>query len=174
MFRFLERTNVIRIYEYKISIVCQYMNLWSSLCLWWTYHFCAFVYIEKKIYSLVIWGIANGLVQLAITNIEILIWYSSRQHNYLKNKREKKKIKRRKFLEFFQEEMKYGSNLIWETRIYKIMGVEVTLYISIFFKVIVYFPWSYISISLHCAEGWIKTWKMSRIVGLISWDYEEI
>ena len=54
------------------------------------------------------------------------------------------------------------------------MGVEVTLYISIFLK------WLYIFLD-HTSplvytvqEGWIKTWKMSRIVGLISWDYEEI
>jgi len=68
----------------------------------WTYgHFYAYdgptIFVHlciKNIYSLVIWGITNSLVQLAITNIEILIWYSSRQHKYLKNKKEKKNRKR--------------------------------------------------------------------------------
>jgi len=43
LFRFSEGTNAIRIYDRSISIVCQYLNLWSSLCLWWTYHFHEFV-----------------------------------------------------------------------------------------------------------------------------------
>ena len=42
LFRFSKWTNAIRIYDLSISIVCQYLNLWSSICLWWTYHFHAF------------------------------------------------------------------------------------------------------------------------------------
>ena len=48
LFRFSEKKNAIRIYYCNISIVCQYLNLWTFLCLWWTYHFHAFVFKKKK------------------------------------------------------------------------------------------------------------------------------